>query len=212
MIGDPGVGRQIDLFELSLAAPANSAVISVPAKPVGEDGLSAPEGPPIGPPVLEQTAGNAARQADKDPQAFRTIGEVAKALSIAPHVLRYWEEQFPLLRPVKRSGARRYYRPEDIVLVERINRLVHGDGYTLRGARQLLEAEVRAARNAGKPAKALSSGGDGAMPIQPIGTDPAKIPPSAAGLSAAPSMAPAPHLIEQLCAIRETLAEGLRIS
>jgi len=77
--------------------------------------------------------------------AFRTIGEVARALGIRQHVLRYWEEQFPSLRPVKRSGGRRYYRPEDVALVERIDRLVHREGYTLRGARLALEAGAKAA-------------------------------------------------------------------
>ncbi|MEQ1640622.1 MAG: MerR family transcriptional regulator, partial [Novosphingobium sp.] len=66
----------------------------------------------------------------KDAEALRTIGEVAKALGIRQHVLRYWEEQFVMLRPLKRSGGRRYYRPEDITLVERIDRLVHHEGYT----------------------------------------------------------------------------------
>ena len=75
----------------------------------------------------------------KDPEALRTIGEVAKALGIRQHVLRYWEEQFPTLRPIKRSGGRRYYRPEDVALVARIDRLVHHEGYTLRGARKAIE-------------------------------------------------------------------------
>ncbi|MCZ8170785.1 MAG: MerR family transcriptional regulator [Brevundimonas sp.] len=70
--------------------------------------------------------------------ALRTIGEVAKALGIRQHVLRYWEEQFPMLKPLKRSGGRRYYRPEDVALVETIDRLVHREGFTLRGARQAL--------------------------------------------------------------------------
>lgn len=75
----------------------------------------------------------------KAADALRTIGEVAKALGIRQHVLRYWEEQFPMLRPLKRSGSRRYYRPEDIALVQRIDRLVHKEGYTLRGARLALQ-------------------------------------------------------------------------
>lgn len=70
--------------------------------------------------------------------ALRTIGEVAKAVGIRQHVLRYWEEQFPMLKPLKRSGGRRYYRPEDVALVEAIDRLVHREGFTLRGARQVL--------------------------------------------------------------------------
>jgi DNA-binding transcriptional MerR regulator len=77
----------------------------------------------------------------KAPEALRTIGEVANALGIRQHVLRYWEEQFPTLNPVKRSGGRRYYRLEDIVLLRRIDRMVHRDGLTLRGARLAIAAE-----------------------------------------------------------------------
>lgn len=76
----------------------------------------------------------------KDAQALRTIGEVTKALGVRQHVLRYWEEQFPALQPIKRAGGRRYYRPEDVALIAEIDRLVHREGYTLRGARQAIEA------------------------------------------------------------------------
>lgn len=75
----------------------------------------------------------------KDADALRTIGEVASALGIKQHVLRYWEQQFPSLNPLKRSGGRRYYRPEDIRVVDTIDRLVNREGYTLKGARQALE-------------------------------------------------------------------------
>jgi DNA-binding transcriptional MerR regulator len=75
----------------------------------------------------------------KEPEALRTIGEVATAFGIRQHVLRYWEQQFPMLRPLKRSGGRRYYRPEDVQLVETIDRLVNREGYTLKGARQAIE-------------------------------------------------------------------------
>ncbi len=71
----------------------------------------------------------------KESDALRTIGELGRALGIKPHVLRYWEEQFPMLKPLKRSGGRRYYRPEDVALVETIDRLVNEEGYTLKGAR-----------------------------------------------------------------------------
>lgn len=74
----------------------------------------------------------------KDAQALRTIGEVARALGLRQHVLRYWEQQFPTLQPLKRSGGRRYYRPEDVALVQTIDRLVNREGYTLKGARQAL--------------------------------------------------------------------------
>ena len=76
----------------------------------------------------------------KDEGALRTIGEVSEALGIKPHVLRYWEQQFPPLKPLKRSGGRRYYRPADVALVETIDRLVNREGYTLKGAEAVLRS------------------------------------------------------------------------
>ena len=81
----------------------------------------------------------------KSAAAFRTIGEVAAATGIAPHVLRYWETRFPQLRPVTRAGNRRYYRPADVALIERIDRLLRHDGYTVKGVQQLFAAERRGA-------------------------------------------------------------------
>ncbi len=75
----------------------------------------------------------------KAPDAMRTIGEVAAGFGIKQHILRYWEQQFPMLRPLKRSGGRRLYRPEDVALVAEIDRLINLEGYTLKGARQVLE-------------------------------------------------------------------------
>jgi DNA-binding transcriptional MerR regulator len=79
----------------------------------------------------------------KDDGALRTIGEVSEALGIKPHVLRYWEAQFPLLKPLKRSGGRRYYRASDVAMVEMIDRLVNREGYTLKGAEAVLRASAR---------------------------------------------------------------------
>ena len=79
----------------------------------------------------------------KDDGALRTIGEVSDALGIKPHVLRYWEQQFSLLKPLKRSGGRRYYRASDVALVERIDRLVNEEGYTLKGAEAVLRASAK---------------------------------------------------------------------
>lgn len=76
----------------------------------------------------------------KEEGALRTIGEVAKATGIKPHVLRYWEQQFPMLKPLTRSGGRRYYRTEDVALVEAIDRLVNREGYTLKGAKAALKS------------------------------------------------------------------------
>jgi DNA-binding transcriptional MerR regulator len=80
---------------------------------------------------------------DKVEGAFRTIGEVAAATGVAPHVLRYWETRFPELRPVTRAGNRRYYRPGDVALVQRIQRLLGTEGYTVKGVQKLLAAEGR---------------------------------------------------------------------
>nr|WP_039395304.1 MerR family transcriptional regulator [Novosphingobium sp. MBES04] len=87
-------------------------------------------------------AAHGAPGSHKQPGALRTIGEVSALLGLRQHVLRYWETQFPMLQPVKRSGSRRYYRPEDIALLRRIDDLVHREGYTLRGASQLLEQDA----------------------------------------------------------------------
>ena len=84
-------------------------------------------------------AGSFAFDDGKDAGALRTIGEVAAGFDIRQHVLRYWEQQFPMLRPLKRSGGRRYYRPEDVALVATIDRLINREGYTLKGARQAIE-------------------------------------------------------------------------
>ena len=74
--------------------------------------------------------------------AFRTIGEVAAELGVASHVLRYWETRFPQLRPLQRGGGRRYYRPDDVALARRIDRLLNREGYTVKGVRQLLDREA----------------------------------------------------------------------
>lgn len=76
--------------------------------------------------------------------AMRTIGEVSRAFGIKPHVLRYWEQQFPMLQPLKRSGGRRLYRTEDLVMVETIDRLVNREGYTLKGARNAIKSGAAA--------------------------------------------------------------------
>ena len=76
--------------------------------------------------------------ADKDPEAFRTIGELSEELGVAQHILRYWETKFPQLRPLQRAGNRRYYRPADVALARRIHNLLSNEGYTVRGVQKLL--------------------------------------------------------------------------
>jgi DNA-binding transcriptional MerR regulator len=122
----------------------------------------------------------------KEPAALRTIGEVGAALGIKQHVLRYWEQQFPMLRPLKRSGGRRYYRAEDVALVATIDRLINHEGYTLKGARQAIERGPDAA----------------ARPLPD--------PTAAAPVGNAASPAPAPgDLLPRLRAIRARLADAL---
>jgi DNA-binding transcriptional MerR regulator len=80
----------------------------------------------------------ATRRAEKSPSAFRTISEVADELDVPQHVLRFWESKFPQVRPLKRGGGRRYYRPEDVVLLRRIRQCLYQEGYTIRGVQRLL--------------------------------------------------------------------------
>jgi len=75
---------------------------------------------------------------EKEPGALQTIGELSAELGVAQHILRYWETKFPQLRPMQRAGNRRYYRPADVELTRRINRLLNEEGYTVRGVQKLL--------------------------------------------------------------------------
>src|SRR5579862_5509736 len=82
----------------------------------------------------------AGRRAGKSAAAFRTISEVAADLDVPPHVLRFWESKFSQIKPLKRGGGRRYYRPEDIELLRRIRTLLYRDGYTIKGVQKLLRS------------------------------------------------------------------------
>ena len=88
----------------------------------------------------------------KSASAFRTIGEVAAELGVAQHVLRFWETRFPQVQPLKRGGNRRYYRPADVALLRDIHRMLHAEGYTIKGVQKLL-----ADRKGGVPADANAS-------------------------------------------------------
>ena len=111
--------------------------------------------------------------------AFRTIGEVAADLGLPQHILRYWETRFPQLRPLQRAGNRRYYRPTDVALARRIDRLLNHEGYTMRGVQKLL-----AQGDAGEPAPQATP-------------------------ASAPAPAAAPSNVEALIAIRDTLLNAL---
>jgi DNA-binding transcriptional MerR regulator len=91
----------------------------------------------------EVGARSRAGRAGKSAAAFRTISEVAGELDVAQHVLRFWESKFPQVRPLKRGGGRRYYRPEDVELLRQIRSLLYDEGYTIKGAQKLLKAHRR---------------------------------------------------------------------
>lgn len=78
---------------------------------------------------------------NKAAEAFRTIGEVADELDVPKHVLRFWEGKFPQIRPMKRGGGRRYYRPEDMELLRGIRHLLHAEGYTIKGVQKILREQ-----------------------------------------------------------------------
>lgn len=92
------------------------------------------------------------RRVGKSEAAFRTISEVANELDVPQHVLRFWESKFPQVRPLKRGGGRRYYRPEDVTLLRRIRNLLYSEGYTIKGVQKLLrEGGHKEVSATGKP-------------------------------------------------------------
>ena len=118
---------------------------------------------------------------DKADGAFLTISELSAELGLPQHILRYWETRFPQLRPLQRSGNRRYYRPADVALVQRINQLLNVEGFTVRGAQ-----------------KALAQGGGAAVPAD------------AAPAQEPPIQATQPQdILERIQTIRATLARAV---
>lgn len=128
----------------------------------------------------------------KAASAFRTISEVSDDIGVPQHVLRFWETKFPAIKPMKRGGNRRYYRPEDIQLLQAINRLLYTDGYTIKGVQKLIKERG--------PRAVI--GGASEVPVAPAAASDLFIseqPIEASGV---------PHLAE-LRAIRDRLAAAL---
>jgi len=97
---------------------------------------------------------------DKSPEAFRTISEVADDLDLPQHVLRFWETRFQQIKPLKRGGGRRYYRPDDVDLLRGIRHLLYGEGYTIRGAQRILKDHgIKFVQHVWKPGAAQPSRG-----------------------------------------------------
>ena len=147
---------------------------------------------------------------EKSPEAFRTIREVAEAMELPQHVLRFWETRFPQIRPLKRAGGRRYYRPDDIERLKLIKRLLYDEGYTIKGVQKLfkeqgvqnLAAGAFEARLPFEPADA-SAAGDGEDLSRPAAEGGSEPPLAPAGREA-PS---APLSADELVALRSILAE-----
>ena len=95
---------------------------------------------------------------DKANDAFKTISEVSALLDVPQHVLRFWESKFSSLRPLKRSGGRRYYRPDDVAVLRRIRQLLYVDGFTIKGAQKLVRSKA-AATKPNAPVTASSASG-----------------------------------------------------
>ena len=115
-------------------------------------------------------------------EAFRTIGEVSDELEVPKHVLRFWEGRFPQLKPMKRGGGRRFYRPEDVLLLRGIHHLLHKAGYTIKGVQRIL-------REHGTDMVKLSDGATAPLAAQmpQAAADVAPTKPSRAGKAAAPT-------------------------
>lgn len=110
---------------------------------------------------------------DKSPDAFRTISEVAESLDTPAHVLRFWESRFPQIKPVKRAGGRRYYRPSDVALLTGIKRLLHDEGLTIRGVQKILRDQgVRHVAGLSDDSVSL----DEVLPVEALADDTASTP------------------------------------
>jgi DNA-binding transcriptional MerR regulator len=157
----------------------------------------------------------------KAAEAFRTISEVADTLDVPKHVLRFWELRFPQIKPMKRGGGRRYYRPTDVELLRGIRHLLHAEGYTIKGVQKILrEHGIEQVKAAGR--RALSAGNSVHPPAadQPVAVPAAPEKPGRKSRAAAPaagkSSEAAPHagpdrkllerLLDELVACRAILA------
>ena len=134
---------------------------------------------------------------EKSPEAYRTIREVADSLDLPQHVLRFWETRFPQIRPLKRAGGRRYYRPDDIERLRVIKRLLYDEGYTIKGVQKLFKEQGVQALSAVAQSPIVSSGeaASAPEPHAPTAKDPGA-PKTNSGLAD-----------DELEALREALAE-----
>ena len=142
--------------------------------------------------VTQANPAAASRRAGKSGTAYRTTGEVSEELDLPAHVLRFWESKFPELKPLKRGGGRRYYRPEDVDLLRQIRQFLYQEGYTIRGVQKLLrEGSPRDREATRRPAEK-----DAPATLFPL--DPAADPPGAAAAPPTPSRQALQTALEQV--------------
>jgi DNA-binding transcriptional MerR regulator len=134
----------------------------------------------------------------KSAGAFRTISEVAEELAVPQHVLRFWETKFLQVKPLKRGGGRRYYRPEDVALLSEIRSLLYEDGYTIRGVQKLFREGGVRPREEGDAPDGETSASAPAPAAEPV-----------AAAEAGPSDHQLEDVIEELAALRDRLARFL---
>ncbi len=137
---------------------------------------------------------------DKSPEAFRTISEVADEMDLPQHVLRFWETRFPQIKPLKRGGGRRYYRPDDVDLLRAVKQLLYGEGYTIKGVQKLLREQ-----GAASVARGLVGGETTKAAAAPVET------PSAARSAAAAGPAARRGDVAALRAVLADLREAERL-
>jgi len=148
--------------------------------------------------VTQANGAGVSRRAGKSGAAYRTTGEVSDELDLPAHVLRFWESKFPQIKPLKRGGGRRYYRPEDVDLLRQIRHFLHQEGYTIRGVQKLLrEGGRRGKEVSGKPVE--KDAPPTLFPLEPVAD-----PPNAAA-------APVPSRLALQTALEEVRRELLEI-
>ncbi len=148
------------------------------------------------------TSGTSGGSTGKAPDAFRTIREVSEELDVPQHVLRFWESKFTQIKPLKRGGGRRYYRPEDIALLRRIRSLLYVEGYTIKGVQKLLR------ESGGKLSEGASSAPPAAVPARAAAaSEPAKAASAPASSPASPPANLSPEQREQLSTLADELGE-----
>ncbi len=147
---------------------------------------------------------------DKDDGAFLTIGELARELGVAQHILRYWETRFPQLKPLQRSGNRRYYRPRDVDVARLINRLLNEEGFTVRGAQRVLAGRGDARRDDAASVEApVAASAAPLVNMSPQGELPIVMAPSTSRPAPPVGDSDLALLIARLTVIRQNLLEAI---